>query len=279
MLISVASGKGGTGKTTVSVNLARILENVQLLDCDVEEPNANLFLKGNITKQETVTVSIPEIDKNICNFCGECSKFCQYNAIVSLQQMILIFTELCHSCGGCLKACPNKAIREVEKRIGVVKTLESNNITLVQGSIDVGVAMVTPVIKAVKKLAQNKIVILDAPPGTSCPVITTIEGSDFVVLVTEPTPFGMNDLKLAVEMVKKIDIPFGIVINRLGIGDDRIHVFCKQQNIPILLEIPDDRRIAQAYSRGEIIVDSLPEYRNYFENLWKKIVELQKKSI
>lgn len=276
MIIAVASGKGGTGKTTVSVNLARVFgSEVRLLDCDVEEPNAHLFLKGSKIKEEIVTIPIPQVDESLCDGCGECGKFCEYHAIVTFGTAPLVFPEMCHGCGGCTMVCPQKAIREIDKRIGVVETLQAGNITLIQGLLDVGSAMAPPLIRAVKAHLQNGLpAILDAPPGTSCPVIATLRETDFVVLVTEPTPFGLHDLKLAVDMVRELGIPFGVVVNRVGVGDDRVHVYCNEQNIPVILEIPDDRRIAEAYSRGELIVESLPEYRELFLNLIQKTMHL-----
>jgi len=277
LILAVASGKGGTGKTTVAVNLARVLSTpVQLFDCDVEEPNVHLFLKGTARGEDVVTIPVPEVDESLCDACGECSRFCQYHALVSFGTKPLFFPEMCHGCGGCTKVCPKKAIREQGRRIGVVETMQAGNITLVTGRIDVGVAMAPPLIRAVKtRLQENTTAILDAPPGTSCPVIAAIRGTDFVLLVTEPTPFGLHDLKLAVGMVRELGIPFGVVINRVGVGDDRVHVFCRKQDIPILLEIPDDRRIAEAYSRGELVVDALPEYRGHFLRLWERITMMQ----
>jgi MinD superfamily P-loop ATPase len=274
MIVAVASGKGGTGKTTVSVNLARVLgSDVRLLDCDVEEPNVHLFLKGSMTKEEIVTIPIPEVNESLCDGCGECGKFCEYHAIVTFGTAPLVFPEMCHGCGGCTMVCPQKAIREIDKRIGVVETLKAGNITLIQGRLDVGSAMAPPLIREVKAHLQNGVhAILDAPPGTSCPVIATLRETDFVVLVTEPTPFGLHDLKLAVDMVRELGIPFGVVINRVGVGDERVHVYCNEENIPIILEIPDDRRIAEAYSRGELIVESLPEYRGLFLSLIEKTI-------
>ena len=272
MILAVASGKGGTGKTTLAVNTARVLGSpVLLLDCDVEEPNAHLFLKGTTRGEEIVTTPIPEVDQSLCDGCGECSRFCEYHAIVSLEAKTLVCPEMCHGCGGCAKVCPEGAIHEIGKRLGVIETLQAENITLIQGRLDVGVAMAPPLIRAVKARLRNGIpAILDAPPGTSCPVIATLRGSDFVVLVTEPTPFGLHDLKLAVGTVRDLSIPFGVVINRVGIGDGRVHAFCSEENIPILLEIPDDRRIAEAYSKGSLIVDALPEYRELFQSLIKR---------
>ena len=277
MILAVASGKGGTGKTTVSVNLARVLDSdVLLLDCDVEEPNDHLFLGGASREAETVSIPVPQVDESLCNDCGDCGRFCEYHAIVSFGTKPLIFPEMCHGCGGCAKVCLKKAIHEVDKRIGVVETVQAGNITLIQGRLDVGVAMAPPLIRAVKARLQNgRPAILDAPPGTSCPVISTLRGTDFVVLVTEPTPFGLHDLKLAVDMVRELRIPFGVLVNRFGIGDDRVHVYCNEQNIPVLLEIPEDRRIAEAYSKGSLIVEALPEYRGHFLSLIEKTMNLK----
>jgi MinD superfamily P-loop ATPase len=272
MIVAIASGKGGTGKTTVSVNLARMLgSDVRLLDCDVEEPNGHLFLNGSKIKEEIITIPIPQVDESLCDGCGECGSFCEFHAIVTFGTAPLVFPEMCHGCGGCMKVCPQKAIRGINKRIGVVETVQAGNITLIQGCLDVGVAMAPPLIRAVKAHLQNGVpAILDAPPGTSCPVIATLRETDFVLLVTEPTPFGLHDLKLAVDMVRELGISFGVVINRVGIGDNRVHKYCNKQNIPVILEIPDDRRIAEAYSRGELIVESLPEYRGLFLSLIEK---------
>lgn len=269
MILAVASGKGGTGKTTIAVNLAYALDrDVQLLDCDVEEPNAQLFLKGAPLSTEEVTIPIPQIDASLCNGCGECSRFCEYNAIVSYGTMPLVFADMCHGCGGCMKVCPPQAIREVDHRIGVIETFSAGKITLIQGKMDIGAAMAPPLIRAVKQKTDNRIpILLDAPPGTSCPVITTLRGADFVALVTEPTPFGLNDLILAVKTVREMDLPFGVIINRSGSGDARVNSYCADENIPILAEIPDDRKIAEAYSRGELIGKVFPEYRLIFEKI------------
>ncbi len=269
MILAIASGKGGTGKTTVSVNLARAFDSeIQLLDCDVEEPNDHLFLKGAPTGREIIGIPVPEVDEALCDGCGECGRFCEYHAIVSFGTTPLVFPEMCHGCGGCTMVCPVKAIRETAKPIGAVETRRAGNVTLVQGRLDIGAAMAPPLIHAVKaRLRRDLPAILDAPPGTSCPVIATLRGADFVLLVTEPTPFGLHDLTLAVEMVRALGIPFGVVVNRVGLGDDRVHRYCGQRHIPILLEIPDDRRIAEACSRGGLIVEALPEYRGLFRNL------------
>jgi len=273
MILAVASGKGGTGKTTVSVNLARLYgSEVQLLDCDVEEPNAHLFLSCTAFEEEIISIPVPCVDETLCDGCGECGRFCQYHAIVSFGTKPVIFPEMCHGCGGCIAVCPKRALSEVKQRMGVVETGYSENITLIQGKLDIGVAMAPPLIRAVKKrLKDGPPAILDAPPGTSCPVITTLRGADFVILVTEPTPFGLHDLKLAVEMARELAIPFGVVVNRMGVGDMRVHDFCHREKISILLEIPDDRRIAETYSRGELIVDALPEYRSLFQELLENV--------
>ena len=275
MILGIASGKGGTGKTTVAVNLARVFGSpVQLLDCDVEEPNAHLFLPGPVRNQEVVGIPVPQVDESLCDGCGECGRFCQYHAIVSLGATPLVFPEMCHGCGGCRRVCPKQAIQEIDHRIGVIEVVESDSITLIRGLLDIGVAMAPPLIRAVKaRLQPGTSAILDAPPGTSCPVIATLRGTDYVVLVTEPTPFGLHDLSLAVEMVRELGLPLGVVVNRMGIGDDRVHRFCDREGIPVLLEIPDDRRIAEAYSRGLVIVDALPEYRGHFEKLLRGIKE------
>lgn len=276
MIVAVASGKGGTGKTTVSVNLAHTFNSpVLLLDCDVEEPNDNLFLKCSPIKTEVVSIPIPKVDEVLCNGCGKCSRICEYHAIVCLGDKPLIFPEMCHGCGGCQLVCPIHAIKEVDKRIGVVETSQAESITLIQGRLDIGVALAPPLIKAVKKHLQNGTsAILDAPPGTSCPVVTTLRDANFIVLVTEPTPFGLHDLKLAVDLTRALRISFGVIINRIGIGDDRVHAYCRQEGIPILLEIPDDRQIAEAYSRGELIVNTIPQYKQLFVLLLKRINKL-----
>lgn len=273
MILAVASGKGGTGKTTVAVNLAHLVGSpVQLVDCDVEEPNAHLFLNRATPEEEIIGIPVPCVDEALCDGCGECGRFCQYHAIVSFGAKPVIFPEMCHGCGGCMAICPKRALSEVTQRIGAVETSRAGNITLIQGRLDIGVAMAPPLIRAVKKRLQaDTQAILDAPPGTSCPVVATLRNADFVILVTEPTPFGLHDLKLAVRMVRQLAVFFGVVINRVGIGDSRVHDFCKRELIPVLQEIPDDRRIAEAYSRGRLIVDELPEYRPLFQELLEKV--------
>lgn len=280
MIIAVASGKGGTGKTTVALNLAKVFdEPVQLLDCDVEEPNDHLFLRGSALDEIQVSIRVPSVDNELCTYCGACSRFCQFHAIVAFGSEPLVFPEMCHGCGGCMKICPQKAISEIDRRIGVVAEYQSGNITLVYGTLDVGAAMAPPVIRSVKSRAKpGATVVLDAPPGTSCPAIAAMRGADVIVLVTEPTPFGLNDLMLAVELVRELGTAFGVVINRSDSGDGRVRTYCQEQGIRILMEIPDDRRIAQAYSRGAIIVDALPEYVHVFKELKIAIEERCKTS-
>ena len=274
MKIAIASGKGGTGKTTLAVNLAFAAgEDVQLLDCDVEEPNAHLFIDARKVSSEVAGIPVPQIDSGLCNGCGDCARFCEFNALAALGDSPLLFPELCHGCGGCARICPQGAITEVDRGIGTVDTYVAGRVELVSGSLDVGVAMAPPLVKSVKKrIRPTGLVVLDAPPGTTCPVIATLGNADFAVLVTEPTPFGLNDLKLAVEMVRTLGMPFGVVVNRSGSGNEAVQRFCGQENIPLLCEIPDDRRVAEAYSRGELIVDALPEYRKIFSKLLKSIV-------
>jgi len=271
--VVVASGKGGTGKTTVALNLARAWgEPVQLLDCDVEAPNANLFLEGKVLDSLVVTVPVPEVDETLCNGCGECSRFCEYSALACVAAKAMVFVSMCHSCGGCSPVCPTGAISEVENRIGTIVTSSSGNITLMEGILDVGGTMAPSLIRRLKSLQKSgTTVILDSPPGTSCPVVTTMKGADFVVLVTEPTPFGLHDLTLAVDTTRELGIPFGVVLNRLGTGDDRVHSYCADEGIRILMLIPDDRRIAEAYSRGKLVVDALPEYAGLFTGLRRKL--------
>jgi len=275
MIIAIASGKGGTGKTTVAVNLALSAEGpVRLLDCDVEEPNAHLFLRPEITVSEPVGVPVPEVDAQKCDACGKCAAICQYNALAVVKSGVLVFPELCHGCGGCMLVCPKGAITEKSREIGVVETGRAGPVAFVGGRLRVGEAMSPPLIRAVRKLAkEDRVNLIDAPPGTSCPVITAVRGADYVALVTEPTPFGLHDLTLAVETVRKMGLPLGVVINRADVGDGRVRAYCAKERIAVLVEIPDDRRIAEAYSRGEPMVRALPAYRETFRRLWDGITK------
>jgi MinD superfamily P-loop ATPase len=273
MIISVASGKGGTGKTTIATNLAVSLgPGVRLLDCDVEEPNAHLFIKPEIRHVESVTTPVPEVDNQKCTLCRKCAEICQYKAIVVLGANVLTFSEMCHSCGGCMRVCPEGAIHETGRELGVVERGSRNGLEFVHGRLRVGEAMSPPLIRKVREyMRPDGVTIIDAPPGTSCPVIAAMKGADFVLLVTEPTPFGLHDLKLAVGAVRVLDIPCGLVINRADMGDDLVRAYAEEENLPILLEIPFDRRIAEAYSRGEMVVDVLPEWKERFSGLYRQI--------
>jgi MinD superfamily P-loop ATPase len=277
MIISIASGKGGTGKTTIAVNLALSLPKgtVQLIDCDVEEPNSHLFLSPSIHQVTSMGIPVPRIDESKCTYCGKCAKVCEYHAIAVILKNVLVFDELCHGCGACSYLCPEKAIFEVEREIGIVQEASPNGIPFVNGVLNVGEPMASPLIrKAKEKIQKDKIVILDAPPGTACPVIETVKGSDFCLLVTEPTPFGLNDLELAVGMLKKLGIRMGVVINKADIGDRKVWDYCNSQSIPILTEIPMDRKIAESYSRGIPIVVENSSYIPHFLNLFKKVENL-----
>ena len=278
MIVAVASGKGGTGKTSVAVNLALSVDNVQLLDCDVEEPNAYLFLKPKINKPRVVNVSVPVVNEKVCNRCGKCADFCQFNALFVGTDKVLVFPDLCHSCGGCILVCPAEAIKEEPYRIGTLKQGSTEDMEIVYGELDVQKPMAVPIIAEVKKqIKKDKNVILDSPPGTSCPVIQTIKGSDFCVLVTEPTPFGLHDLKIIVQVLENMNIPFGVVVNRAGAGDNRVHEFCREKNILVLMEIPYDKRIAELYSQGIPFSQEMPEWKTKFQELFKTVARLAKK--
>ena len=274
MIISVASGKGGTGKTTVACNLARSIENVQLLDCDVEEPNSHILLRPKIHEIEQVNVLVPNVQEQKCTYCGECADFCEYNALFVSKDKVLFFPELCHSCGGCSIVCPADAIIEENRQIGVIKKGETQGIELVYGELNIGEAMAVPLIKEVKKRARNdKTVLIDAPPGTACPLVASVHKSDYCILVTEPTPFGLHDLEITVQVIRELDIPFGVVINRAGIGDRRVYEYCENESIPILLEIPFSKRIAELYSRGIPFIDKMPVWKDRFQQLFEDVVE------
>ncbi len=275
MIVSVASGKGGTGKTSVAVNMALSIENVQLLDCDVEEPNAHLLLHLEMSREEPVCLPVPVVNEELCDYCGKCADFCQYNALFVSHEKVLIFSELCHSCGGCTIVCPKKAISEEQHRIGTVKFGSASSLELVYGELEVGEPMAVPVIRKVKRrIESGKTAILDSPPGTSCPVIETVKGSDFCILVAEPTPFGLHDLKITVQVLEGMEIPFGVVVNRADIGDKRVYEYCAEKNIPILLEIPYRRRIAELYSRGIPFSLEMPEWKQKFRMLFNEIGKL-----
>ena len=274
MKIAIASGKGGTGKTTVAVNLALSLGNVQLFDCDVEEPNCHLFLGLDLKKVEDVNIPIPLVDKDKCDFCGKCSEFCQYHAIAVLPKDVLVFPALCHGCGGCTLVCPQDAISEENRSIGIIERNKNKTGGLVfyRGLLNIGEPMASPVINALQKhIDENKTAIIDAPPGTACPVIASIGDMDYCILVTESTPFGFYDLKLAIDVVRILGIPFGVIINRSNIGDEKVEQYCLEEGIPILMKIQNDRTIARLYSEGIPFVSRMPEWKESFVRMFEMI--------
>ena len=269
MKIAIASGKGGTGKTLVATNLFWSAQKagmpVTLVDCDAEEPNIAEFITGTVTGTRTVMQKIPVIDRNECTFCGKCHEYCNYHAIVFLKpaEFIQVVEEICHDCGACTVACEYDAITEKEKQLGTVKSIFINShAQIVEGRAEIGVFSPVRVIKAAIKQSNGaEISIFDAPPGTSCPFISTIETADFVVLVTEPTPFGLNDLKLSVESLKHLSKSFGVIINRAGLGNKNVYAYLSENSIPLLMEIPFDRKIAGIYSEGKLIAEEMsPPY-------------------
>ena len=271
MIISIASGKGGTGKTTVAANLAASLNQpVTVLDCDVEEPNLHLFLHPEIRSQEKVIAPVPEINMDRCTLCRKCMEICRFNAIAVAGNTVVTFPELCHSCGGCTVICPENAVTEKERILGTVETGIGPlpDMTFGQGLLDIGQVMVPPVIRQVKshRAPDQGITLIDAPPA--------MKDTDFVILVTEPTPFGLYDLKLAVETVRLLNIPHGLIINRAGIGDDAVYAYAEEKNLPVLMEIPYDKAIAEAYSKGELIISQQKDYKEKFQTLYEKICRL-----
>ena len=271
-VVAIASGKGGTGKTTVAVNLARVAcdsgQKVQYLDCDVEEPNGHIFLRPQITASQQVTIDVPQVDSEKCTACGQCGQICQYGAIVCIKEKVLTFEQLCHSCGGCFRVCPDDALIQKPLEIGTIECGKAGEIDFASGRLNIGHVRAPALIKEVKKnIRPGTLAIIDVPPGTSCPVVEAIKDADFVLLVTEPTPFGLNDLKLAVELVRELNLPFAVVINRCDIGNEDVEEYCKAEGIRLAAKLPDDRRIAEAYSSGKMIVRELPEYRNCFTDL------------
>jgi MinD superfamily P-loop ATPase len=280
MRVAIASGKGGTGKTTFATNLAVTAAvagpDVRLLDCDVEEPDCHLFLWPGLQREEAVTVPVPEVDEELCDRCGRCARVCEFKAITVLPSSVLVFPELCHACGACALLCPKDAIKEVRRRIGVVQRGRAGGIAFTQGTLDVGEARSVPLIKAVREAGDERrpdgaatsseaaLVIIDSPPGTSCPTIEACRGADLVVLITEPTPFGLNDLRLAVDMVRALALPFVVAVNRSDVGDDRVRRYCEDEGMTVIAELPDDRRIAEAYSHGRLAVATVPGMRETY---------------
>ena len=275
--LAIASGKGGTGKTTIAVNLALTFEKektpVQLLDCDVEEPNAHLFLEPVLTHKQSIGIPVPSIDLDKCSFCGRCAEVCAFNALAVLKDNVMILNELCHGCGSCAYLCPEKAITENDRPIGVVESGMVNSLSFAHGVLNPGEAMSPPLINAVKTLiSSDMLTIIDAPPGTSCPVVAAVSDCDFCLLVTEPTPFGLNDLDLAYQMITKLGIPAGVIINRSDIGDGEVEAYCSKHKLPVLQKIPWNLEAARYYARGESAVKHLPEWQDLFKELYKNVL-------
>jgi MinD superfamily P-loop ATPase len=278
MRIAIASGKGGTGKTTVATNLAvvgaELKRRVAYVDCDVEEPNGHLFLQPELLDRVPVSLLVPRVLEDTCDHCGQCSQVCMFSALVWLGRKPLVFEELCHGCGACVRACPRHAILEQPREVGVVETGHAGGVEFVQGRLEVGEAKSPPVIRAVRGAVSGVAwEIIDAPPGTSCPVVAALRGCDLVVLVAEPTRFGLHDLELVVAAVRQLGLPFGVVVNRVGIGDERVERYCEEEAIPVLARIPDDRRVAEAYSRGALMVEVVPGMRSLLAGLWRRLEE------
>jgi len=277
LILTVTAGKGGTGKTTVATALALSLKDnypVQFLDLDVEEPNAHILLKPEITEREPVYVKHPQVDEERCDYCGECARRCEFNAIAVIGKRIIFYDELCHGCGLCHWVCPKSAISEYDVEMGVVERGTAQGFEYLQGQLTVGEPLATPIIQRLKeKIDPKKVAILDSPPGTGCPVIEAMQGSDFVLLVTEPTPFGLHDLKLTVDVAKTLGLKMGVVINRDGVGDRGVEDYCREEDLPILLRIPMDRRIAQLYSNGVPFVSEMPEWKEQFIQLYKEVLK------
>jgi MinD superfamily P-loop ATPase len=250
------------------------------MDCDVEEPNSHLFLNPEIKEKQAVIAPIPLIDEDKCTYCKKCMEICRFGAIAVVGKKVITFPELCHSCGGCMAVCPEDAVSERDRELGDIETGSIKENLFVQGRLNVGQVMSPPIIKKIRTLARDGMInIIDAPPGTSCPVIAAMKGADFVLLVTEPTPFGLHDLTLAVETVKILKIPHGIVINRAGMGNDGVKEYAKKEGIPILMEIPFDKKIARIYSRGELVVEKMPEYKDKYLDLFDQIKRLVKNPV
>jgi MinD superfamily P-loop ATPase len=278
MIIAVASGKGGTGKTTIATSMAVALSKsgtqLTFLDCDVEAPNAHIFLHPEFESRKSVDILIPEVDPSLCSGCGRCAEVCQYNAIVVFGDQPLVFPQLCHGCGSCTLECPENAISESPRSIGVLENGSTQSgISFSRGMLNVGEPLAVPIISQLKQQASlsEEIVIIDSPPGTSCPVVESIRDVDFVILVTEPTPFGLHDLKLVVQLTQVLGIPAGVIINRDGIGNQDVDLYCRENNVPILMQIPFEREIGEGVAQGKTLGDIYPNYVEQFQELFRKI--------
>jgi len=290
MKIAIASGKGGTGKTTLSINLAQMLsqqadgsKNVALVDLDVEEPNSGVFINGSVVHRETKYRQIPEINFDKCTFCGRCKEVCNFNAIATLPENVLIFPELCHSCNACVGLCPENAMKMKDHAMGELVEIKQDNLKFVESTLKIGEQQAVPLISQAieyseKTFSKDSLFIFDSPPGTSCPMIESVKEADFVILVSEPTPFGLHDLKLSAETMRKLDKSFGVVINRDGIGKDLIGEYCTEQQVPLLGRIPDSREIATLYSRGDSIFH-LESVYNALKNIIENIEHQTKRNI
>jgi MinD superfamily P-loop ATPase len=278
--ISIASGKGGTGKTLVATNIAVSLASpgtsrVTVADCDVEEPNAYLFFpQRTLLESEECSVHVPVIDETKCTHCGKCSEVCAYHSLAVLLQTVLLFPQLCHGCGACTIICPEKAVSETTRSVGEIFRARSGGVEIIWGELALGEARTTPLIKAVKEMAGGEIVIVDCPPGTSCSLVESVRGTDFCLLVTEPTPFGLYDLDIALKVLEKMNIPRAVLVNKSGMGDRNVYKYLEKRNIPLIMEIPLDRKIAELYSRGEIFAEKMPEWKAKFAGMVREIEEM-----
>lgn len=282
--IAIASGKGGTGKTTLSTNLAAFIaeqQEIVLVDLDAEEPNSGLFIDGSPIFQEEVFKEIPQWDETQCTQCGKCAKACNFHALIKLGPSVLIFPELCHSCFVCSELCPANALPMVKNRIGMIRESELGMLHFVESRLDIGQEQAVPIIAKAKKYVKQKfpnihIAIFDSPPGTSCPMMEATKDADFVILVTEPTPFGAHDLALAVETMRAMNKDFGVVINRDGIGDNEVENYCMHQQIPILAKIPNNRQVATHYSSGKLIYQDFPEVKDALIQIYNHCLTVTK---
>ena len=276
MRIAVLSGKGGTGKTTITSNFAVSIKNSISIDSDIEEPNLHIFMDMKTPISEPVYTLYPSIDRELCNLCGKCGDFCNYNAIIPAKNQVVVFSESCHDCGGCKLVCPTGAITYKNREVGkIFKGKTKYDTELYYGILNIGEMSGVKIINQLKKYSEldEKTIFIDSPPGTSCATVAAVEDVDYAIIVSEPTPFGVSDMKMVVEMLTEMKIPFGLIINKAGLGDNEIYDYCKDENIEILGEIPFDKKIAELYADGKIFSDSLPEYQNFFTDIYKNITE------
>lgn len=274
MKIAFLSGKGGTGKTTLSNNLAALIPGATLIDCDVEEPNSHIFMKPRIDKEDDLNIEYPVIDEEKCNACGECGRFCKYHALLCGKGLVIPLKEMCHSCGGCKLVCPQGAISYQTRPIGkIYRGTSRENLSFVYGVLNVGELSGVKIINQVKEfVAKDRLVFIDSPPGTSCATVAAVEDSDYAIIVTEPTPFGVSDMKMVVEMLRKMKIPMGVIVNKAGMGDDEIYDYCKNENLTIVGEVPFYRSMAEAYSEGILSVDIPDSTEGSFRDLYQNLV-------